>query len=50
MIPDYKEYMMAHYRHVQCHDDLEQGNRNKAANEINIQQENKISYCPIKQA
>ena len=28
--------MMAHYRHVQCHDDAQQGNRTKAANEINV--------------
>jgi len=36
MISAHNEYMMAHYRHVQCHDDAQQGNRTKAANEINV--------------
>jgi len=46
MMPDYNEYMMAHYRHVQCHDDAQQGNGNKAANEINNQQEIQNELLP----
>jgi len=50
MIPDHNEYMKAHNRHVQRHDDAEQGNRNEAANETNIYEENRISYYLIRQA
>jgi len=50
MMADHNEYIRAHYRHVQYQDDAQEGNRNKDANEINKQHENKISYSPFRQA